>query len=571
MQIASEIWQPKDELQFDPNAWSTIISNYNIALMAGPGSGKTEVLAQRACFLLETNTTSWPKNILSITRKREAASNIKNRVEKRCGNILSQRFHSYTIEAFTKSILDRFITFLPKNERPNINYEIEFGKKANFPKSLTFDQITLMASKIISLFPLLLKSIRATYSHVFIDEFQDLNQIQYDFIKLLFCNNSTIITVVGDTKQAIMKFANALPDIFVKFQTDFKSLTLHLNVNHRASTELRSFLNRIALKWWPQTPEVNYETILLPDSNYGIYCFTDEIQEAKELSKIIRDWIIKDKIQPCEIAILFRINTGNNYSNNISQELISLNILSINESAIQDHLSEPIGKILISFINLSTRERDSTAWETLSDLFLFSRNGDEYSNHKSLNDILEFITSNKYKFDDSNNDVNLLCQLVLDFFNLFFNGTLEATWPQYAQGELATDTVSSLLYEIGNNKNSKNTWRDAIDLISGINAVRMMTIHKSKGLEFRAVILLGFEDYQYFRYGADFSKIDEERSTIFVALSRAKEKLIISASKYRCHTKESSFKHIKPIINDIITHGIKVRNITPIIENVTEI
>lgn len=557
MSILTDAWLPKDGFEFEANALTTIKSSRNIALMAGPGAGKTEVLAQRACFLLETGVTLWPKNILAITRKRESATNIKQRVELRCGKVLSERFHSYTIEAFTKNILDRFMSVLPEDRRPDFDYEIKFNPQhAVFPQSLSFDHITGKAQEIVQLSPVLVKAIRATYSHVFIDEFQDLNEIQYNFIKLLFENTDCILTVVGDTKQAIMKFANALPDVFERFENDFNAQVLPLYINYRSSPELRSFLGRLALIWWP-SPAPVIESLHLSSDIHSICCYQNEAHEAKELALMIQKWIINDGILPHEIAILFRVNSQNNYSKNISSELSSINILSINESQLQDHLSEPIGKILLSLLILLTRHRDAEAWEILSDLYLLSRGyfeNDQYETQKL--EILSFIDSNSARFDDAVSTGEFLYHLVIEFFEMFFGDHLEATWPQYLHGDLASMTLKPILDELINIKNADNTWKESVDLISGINAVRMMTIHKSKGLEFEAVILLGFEDYSFFRFGANNKKLDEEKSTIFVALSRAKERLWISSSINRIHYGNSTFGHIKPLINDITGLGL---------------
>ncbi|MDH1997445.1 UvrD-helicase domain-containing protein [Aeromonas caviae] len=79
-----------------------------LALTAGPGAGKTEMLAQRADFLLRTGTCCYPKRILAISFKVDASRNLKERVQKRCGGDLASRLDSYTFHAFAKRIIDRF-------------------------------------------------------------------------------------------------------------------------------------------------------------------------------------------------------------------------------------------------------------------------------------------------------------------------------------------------------------------------------------------------------------------------------------------------------------------------------
>lgn len=99
---AVDEWIPADGFVLEPNALDTVKSEQNTLVIAGPGAGKTELLAQRACFLLETNQCPYPKKILAISFKRDAAYNLKERVLKRCGSDLAVRFESMTFDAFAK-------------------------------------------------------------------------------------------------------------------------------------------------------------------------------------------------------------------------------------------------------------------------------------------------------------------------------------------------------------------------------------------------------------------------------------------------------------------------------------
>lgn len=554
-------WVPKDELKFDNKSLDIIKSNENIAVLAGPGAGKTEILAQKACFILETELCVWPYNILSISRKRESASNIKDRVSLRCGSVLSERFHSFTIEAFTKSIVDRFMYILPKHEQPDENYGLVFNSwDRSFPKFLSFDDLTLTAVKIVKASSSLMKSIRATYRYVFIDEFQDLNGHQYDFVKLLFCDTDSVVTVVGDTKQAIMKFANALPDGFLKFELDFQAKLKVIYTNFRASPELKGFIDCVGHNWWPiesENPNTTGLNRTLDKEDYWMLLFQDEKHEAEQLSLKIQHWIDKEGIKPEEIAVLFRVNTSCNYSKSISQALLKLSILSINESNVQDHLSEPVGRVLIALLSLLTRPRDGNSWESLRESYLYCRSsgGSDYEDYE-LNKILEFISNNRYYNDGADKSFDELLESVVKFMNEFFYENLRNTWTQYRQGSFMEDTFHGLLNELKDARRMSPSWAAAVDLISGVGAVRMMTIHKSKGLEFTAVILVGLEDYSFFRRDFNQKKLDEERSTIFVALSRAKSKLLISCARNRAHYGKSKFTHVTSIINELAQCGL---------------
>ena len=122
--ISKVDWRPADGFKLEVEAMNTVINDQNTLVVAGPGAGKTELLAQRACFLLETNTCNYPKKILAISFKKDAAENLKDRVKLRCGKELASRFESKTYDAFAKEIVDRFRNSLDESYRPLKNYKI---------------------------------------------------------------------------------------------------------------------------------------------------------------------------------------------------------------------------------------------------------------------------------------------------------------------------------------------------------------------------------------------------------------------------------------------------------------
>ena len=106
--IKPEDWKPTDSMTLEINAFEVATKTENNLVVAGPGAGKTELLAQKASFLLQTNTCRFPHKILAISFKRDAAYNLKERVKLRCGNDLARRFDSFTFDSFAKQLLDRF-------------------------------------------------------------------------------------------------------------------------------------------------------------------------------------------------------------------------------------------------------------------------------------------------------------------------------------------------------------------------------------------------------------------------------------------------------------------------------
>ena len=122
--VTPEKWTPCDGIVLEPNAEEAVRINSNILVMAGPGAGKTELLAQKASHLFQTNKCRDPQKILAISFKNDAADNLKKRVIRRCGNEIGNRFVSLTYDAFSKSILDHFRFALPEDVRPKGSYSV---------------------------------------------------------------------------------------------------------------------------------------------------------------------------------------------------------------------------------------------------------------------------------------------------------------------------------------------------------------------------------------------------------------------------------------------------------------
>lgn len=120
-------WRPIGVESLEPAADEVVRSTGSRLVVAGPGAGKTELLAQRACYLLQTGACAPPRRILAISFKRDAARNLEERVAQRCGRDLAARFDSFTFDSFAKSLVDRFLDGVPDPFRPTPNYEVDVG------------------------------------------------------------------------------------------------------------------------------------------------------------------------------------------------------------------------------------------------------------------------------------------------------------------------------------------------------------------------------------------------------------------------------------------------------------
>lgn len=138
MAISPTLWKPIGIKALELNADKAVRTGGNVLVIAGPGAGKTELLAQRACFLLQTEACPPPRRILAISFKRDAARNLRDRVVQRCGSVLAARFDSYTFDSFCKNLVDRFLMSIPEAFRPTSPYRILDGKAFNESKILDF-------------------------------------------------------------------------------------------------------------------------------------------------------------------------------------------------------------------------------------------------------------------------------------------------------------------------------------------------------------------------------------------------------------------------------------------------
>ena len=240
--IKAQAWRPSDGLGLEPNAlMAAKETQRSLALTAGPGAGKTEMLAQRADFLLRTGTCRYPQRILAISFKVDASRNLKDRVRRRCGPDLTARLDSHTFHAFAKRLIDRFRPVLTGRDALDADYTI--GKPRVQRRQIEFEDMVPLAVQILTGNEVARNAVRQTYSHVFLDEFQDCTGTQYALIQIAFLGTGIQLTAVGDTKQRIMGWVGALEGVFQTFAQDFNALPLNLYQNFRSQPRLRRMQN----------------------------------------------------------------------------------------------------------------------------------------------------------------------------------------------------------------------------------------------------------------------------------------------------------------------------------------
>ena len=586
-------WHLSDIKDLESAAWEVLRSASNTSVIAGPGAGKTELLAQRACYLLENGATRFPRRILAISFKRDAAKNLRDRVSARCAPEDAVRFDSYTFDGFAKRLLDRFRLGLTENWRPTADYEILFPKYDTFtnfliglsqssssgrksseirainsntfakntvlglpipengiaPKSveewaasewwrqslwgntrsrLTFPMIGRLVELIIRLNPQVRQALLATYSHVFLDEFQDTTHVQYDLVKTMFCKSASVLTAVGDNKQQIMRWAMALDDAFGMFEQDFGAKRISLVRNYRSSPDLVDIQHRIALAVDPNATHAESQVQgEFPQDACKIIEFATPEDEGTYLKELISSECSSGELTPRDYVILVKQKPFI-YLEELAPVLDDSDVNVRDEGDLQDILADQLVRTLMSFLRFGSSRRSPQHWMECirATEMLWGLGPDDISDGRSMQEALgaihvklrELMGELPASFDE----LTVIVDTVLSFLG---EDNIKLIYPEYSQGNWYRQVLDRLIDHLFQSCESSDDWQSALDDFEGTNSVPLMTIHKSKGLEYHTVIFLALDDSAWW----SFSRQPEEaRSTFFVAFSRAKQRVIFT-------------------------------------------
>ncbi|MDO5501226.1 MAG: UvrD-helicase domain-containing protein, partial [Propionibacteriaceae bacterium] len=356
--IRPEDWRPADGTTLEPNALRAVL------VAAGPGAGKTELLAQRADFLLTTGACRYPQRILAISFKVDAARNIRERVRRRCGEQLAARFDSFTFHAFAKRIIDNYRVLLTGKDALDPDYTIDPYDRVP-RKQITFEDLVPLAIDILQNSSNARNAIRQTYTHVFLDEFQDATRNQYSLLKETFLGSDAVLTAVGDVKQRIMSWAGALDGIMQTFATDFAAQPLTLYQNYRSEPVLRRMQNRMVQVMDPPAA-VPVAELAGSEGSVEVLPFATSLDEAVEIADRIEAWLDAG-VPPSEIAILVR-QQPHLVCELLIEELNDRGIASRNEQLRQDLTAEPATAVILNLIRALADDRRSAAYEHLTRL-----------------------------------------------------------------------------------------------------------------------------------------------------------------------------------------------------------
>lgn len=546
----------------------------NLLLAAPAGTGKSEYLLQKAGDILCGKTIPDSRNILALSFKRNAADELYRRVVKKCGVQAEIRFESYTFDGFAKLLVDRFGHLLPDFWRPSADYDVdteilefrrvhdtifesvwEFdpgfdvegispwnfchrymtvaplpfpvtwqndtGKDLGLhvwrhllnlkPSLLNFPMINALAELIVRLNPQIKTVLHDTYGYIFLDEFQDTSFEQYELFKSIFLDSNIPVIAAGDECQRIMLWANAMPDAFEKFKTDFAACEVTLTDNFRSEPLLVDLQNRMAMR-------ANDDCMpVLPNSKgeYAGHCFVSVAQEADFIVEKIR-YLLDNSYRMRDIAVLVR-DTGNELTARLCNNAL---VRIRDESKLHKLFTEPVVELLFDLWSAAFTG-SIMAWDKVL-IFLTDSGYDELLESERLFAFIRDVRGNFARKLFSPENFSSLITESLDFFTA---RRIKAQFPRYRQGNWLDDCLSNLLIFAGILMNDDTMLPDGLNLFKYGEYVTLTTIQQCKMCEFKVIFVPGLEK-------ADLmNNYLEERNGIFIACSRAREKVFFSASE----------------------------------------
>jgi DNA helicase II / ATP-dependent DNA helicase PcrA len=605
----------------------------SLLVLAGAGSGKTRVLTARTAYMLEVEQID-PRSIMLVTFTSKAAAEMKSRLlsypnigRDKITQLVTGTFHSifYRILMFHDANNWSSNKLLKKNwqqdkilkeagreldlSEKEFAYDLalqqigfwknsllfpnevqaanEWEEKAAFLykkyeeyKSreglFDFDDMLIGCYQLFSTSPSLLEQYQNRFHYFLIDEFQDINKVQYELIKLLSGKHKNVCAV-GDDDQSIYSFRGSDPSYLLEFEKDFPYAKLvTLDQNYRSSHEIVTTANQmIAVN---KVRRVKKMKAQYSSGEPPLLFFPyDEEEEATMIVTDLQDRI-SNGANPSDFAILYRTNAG---SRAVFERLAGSNLpfkIDLDAEAFYDRY---IVRSTLSFLKVSLNEDDHQALsDILPLLFLKQAVMKDIKAHSILQDCsyLEALshlkTAHAFQEKKLKKAVTLIRALkhsspltaiekiekdigFLDFLKKRGN---EANKLEKGSDDLkdlrvaakSFDTIEALLAHAEHmsamNKEIKNLSKHFTEAIS------LSTVHRAKGLEYKGVYVIGAVDgslphdfaLDSYRNG-DFSALEEERRLFYVAMTRAKEQLFISVPSNRRGKRASHSRFLLPL------------------------
>lgn len=420
---------------------------------------------------------------------------------------------------------------------------------------LDFDDLLLITYQILDSNPLLCSEISKKYNYIMVDEYQDTNELQYKLLQKL-CKEHNNICVVGDDDQSIYGWRGANINNILDFAKQFHNAkTIRLEKNYRSTTQILDAANSL-INFNTNRLGKNLISMIGDGKDIEIIKSIDERNEALAIAKKIKN-LINNGAKLEDIAILFRLNAlSRSLEDGLRKENIPYKIIGTvrfyERAEIKDILS--YFRLIVniednfSFMRIINRPKRGIGKVTQDKLENFvnqnkisiytaiKQHKDEIGISKKHLDTIEGI------FDIINELKEILEDSTMGFLEAFknkidildtFNNTdeidrkanIDEFYGFFRDYILQHPTAS--LEDFLNDVALSSDGDDDIE-----NAISCMSVHSSKGLEFKYLFVTGLEE-GFFPIISDTTDIEEERRLGYVAFTRAKSELYLSFTKSR--------------------------------------
>jgi superfamily I DNA/RNA helicase len=324
-----------------------------------------------------------------------------------------------------------------------------------------------------------------------------------------------------------MGFAGAMDGIFEVYAEDFHAMTLHLYQNFRSAPVLRRMQNAM-VKVMDADAAVDDSDIVGEKGEIGILHFQDDAEEATTLVARIQGWIDAGE-DPSEIAILIS-RREDLYGRKLRQALRDAHIAYRVEDQSQSAGAEPVCVLLTDLLLVTVGGPHPQAFKRLLDLVVYGQDLDEDDEYRARGKWSAFVDETRRRIKSGQIDVvvrDALASLAEELISALGRETVVALSPEYERAGRLEEVIGTCVDLLHEHLAAEPNIVKALEAFSTDRAVRVMTIHKSKGLEFGTVIVLGVEEQTF------WGNADTERRAFFVACSRAEERLFLTTCSTR--------------------------------------
>lgn len=435
----------------------------------------------------------------------------------------------------------------------------EYIKTLKMNRLLDFDDMLVYTYELFTQRKDILKLWQDKYKYILIDEFQDINKIQYETIRMIAKPEDNLF-IVGDDDQSIYGFRGSKPDIMLNFTKDYrKAKQVLLDFNYRSTPQIvNSALNVIGVN--TKRFKKNIKTVNADGNPVKIVSCRDFIDEYNEIAQKIREMTSDQGKKYSDIAVLYRSTSG---INSLARKLMEKNIPFMMKDTLPDIFEHWIAKDIFAYIRLAQKMGNR------NDFIQIINKPKRYIGRDYLTDKeIDLDTLCKYyeekpwmveRIEKLKEDLELVSNLnPFAAVNYIRRGIgYDEYLSEYALNHnIRFDELTDVINEIHESSREHNTfaeWEEAIRDTKNklrekknddFECVTLTTMHSSKGLEYDTVFIVDMnEGVSPHKKAVIDSDIEEERRMFYVAMTRAKKELYIyyANEKYNKKLEPSRF------------------------------